>query len=213
MKICAISDLHGKQPIIPKTEVLIFAGDISKMGDLQWFNQIFIPYVAKQKFKLCLVVFGNHDDGIQNSDLPQLPKNVKVLTNQPYTYKNTKFFGSPYCKASPVIIDTLNTFPDNKLKILFKEIPKDTDILITHNPPYGYGDTVINQSYHIGSHSLIDRVHIVKPAIHIFGHIHTGKKYSRNDSTRFYNVSALDDEYELKYKPTIINYATVAKWG
>ena len=207
MKICAISDLHGYKIPIPKCDVLIIAGDISNMGNVSWFNNNFLQYLEdnKNKYDICFLVFGNHDDKIQMANITDGPEYIKILTNTGYEYKGKKFFGSPYCKYASNIIDTMNTFREPFLKKLFMDIPEDTDILITHNPPYGFGDTVMNQPYHLGSESLMDRINVVKPQIHIFGHIHTGKKYTKNNGTDYFNVSILDEDYHIAYKPTIIN--------
>lgn len=211
MKICAMSDLHRHQIDIPKCDVLAIAGDISGFDDAQWFGEVFLPYLKKQKNKydICFLIFGNHDDMIQAAQL-EVPDYIKILTNKEFIYKGIKFFGSPYCKSSPEIIESINAFEEPFLKTLFEDIPENTDVLITHQPPYGFGDTVINQSYHLGSTSLAERIRIVKPKVHIFGHIHTGKKYTKENGTSYYNVSILNDDYELTYKPTIINYAPVA---
>lgn len=47
-------------------------------------------------------------------------------------------------------------------------IPQDTDVLITHTPPQHHLD------FALGCHGLLERVWIVKPKVHIFGHIHSG---------------------------------------
>jgi len=209
MKICAISDLHGFKIQIPNCDVLVFAGDISNSENAKWFKENFIPYLKenKHKYDICFVVFGNHDDKIQLSDsyFMDVPDYVKILTNTGYTYKGKKFFGSPFCKAAKEIIVTMNTFDDLFLAKLFLDIPSDTDILITHNPPFGFGDTTTKTSKNLGSISLMARVHIIKPQIHIFGHIHNGQKQSQSNGTTFYNVSVLNDDYKIVYKPTIIN--------
>lgn len=208
MKICAISDLHGHQIDIPKCNVLVIAGDVSSiLGNAFWFENYFINYyLAKQKnnFDKCFITFGNHDDKIDISKI-DLPENIEVLNGKSSKYKGLTFFGSPYCKYSPEIIESTLDLNEDQLKDVFSNIPLDTDILITHSPPYGFGDTVKYQSYHLGSMSLMDRVRIVKPKVHLFGHIHTGKKYEKHNGTKFYNVSVLDDNYEVAYKPTIIN--------
>lgn len=203
-----MSDLHRHQIDIPKCNILAIAGDISGFDDTKWFKEIFLPYLKEQKnrYNICFLVFGNHDDRIQFTGvLPEVPNYVKILTNKEFTYKGIKFFGSPYCNYSPEIIKSMNTLEEPLLKKIFKDIPENTDVLITHSPPYGFGDTVVNQSYHLGSISLAERVRIIKPKIHIFGHIHTGKKYTKENGTKYYNVSVLDDNYALSYKPTIIN--------
>lgn len=209
MKICAISDLHGHQIDIPKCDVLAIAGDISGVfkGNAFWFENYFIDYyLEKQKknFKKCFITFGNHDDQIDISKI-KLPEHVEVLNGKSSKYKGVTFFGSPYCKYSPKIIESTLDLNEDQLKDKFNNITLETDVLITHMPPYGFGDTVKYQSYHLGSSSLLDRIRIVKPKIHLFGHIHTGKKYEKWNGTTFYNVSVLNEKYEYTYKPTIIN--------
>ena len=206
-----MSDLHGKilEVQIPKCDVLVVAGDLSMNGNAWWFLNFFVPVMEtnKNQFDKCIVVFGNHDDKIDLGDIYKegIPDYIEILFGTSIKYKGKKFFGNPYCKSSPEIIDSLLNREEEVLKDIYSEIPEDTDVLITHQPPYGYGDTVKNQSYHLGSESLMDRIRIVKPDIHIFGHIHTGKKYEENNGTKFYNVSVLDEYYNVAYKPTIIN--------
>lgn len=206
-----MSDLHGKilEVQIPKCDVLVVAGDLSMNGNAWWFLNFFVPVIKSRKsqFDKCIVVFGNHDDKIELGDIYKegIPDYIEILFGTGIKYKGKKFFGNPYCKSSPEIIDSLFNREEEVLKGIYNEIPEDTDVLITHQPPYGYGDTVKNQSYHLGSESLMDRIRVVKPKVHIFGHIHTGKKYEENNGTKFYNVSVLDEYYNVAYKPTIIN--------
>jgi Icc-related predicted phosphoesterase len=61
-----------------------------------------------------------------------------------------------------------------ELESKWNQIPDDTDVLITHGPPYGYGDCV-HHDYNVGCRDLLDTVKFrVKPQYHIFGHIHEG---------------------------------------
>jgi len=58
---------------------------------------------------------------------------------------------------------------------IWKHIPEDTEILITHGPPKYYGDFVPGQrETHVGCSELLDRLRDVRPPYHIFGHIHEG---------------------------------------
>ncbi len=83
MKICAMSDLHRHQIDIPKCNVLAIAGDIGGCDDSKWFNTMFVPYLDKHKnkFDICILVLGNHDDEIQFSNDLEIPSYVKLLTN------------------------------------------------------------------------------------------------------------------------------------
>jgi Icc-related predicted phosphoesterase len=208
MKICAVSDLHDHMIELPKCEVLVIAGDISMSGGPVWFEKVFIPYLVDKKYDICLLIFGNHDDGIymnaQWKDIELfLPDNVKMLNNKVYKYKNIKFYGSPNCRYIPGF---LNTFNEEKLKNIYSVIPDGIDILITHSPPYGVGDIIKGDDYHLGSVSLMEKVRQIKPKVHIFGHIHTGKKYTKENEIEFFNVSVTDETYDVVYKPTTINW-------
>lgn len=56
---------------------------------------------------------------------------------------------------------------------MWEKIPANTDILITHGPPKGHGDTS-DQGVSCGCEELLARIKVLKPALHIFGHIHEG---------------------------------------
>ena len=54
------------------------------------------------------------------------------------------------------------------------QIPDDTDILITHTPPVGYGD-LCSTGIRAGCVELLTSVQQrIKPKYHIYGHIHEG---------------------------------------
>lgn len=208
MRICALSDNHNNLIDIPECEVLILAGDVSMNGGPNWFTNIFIPYLKKQsnKYDVCLIVFGNHDDNIYmdgklDKIRKSLPSYIKILDNESFEYKGINFYGSPNCRYIPGF---LNTHSELELKNIFSSIPLNTDILITHSPPHGIGDTVDGEWIHFGSESLLQKSKEIKPRIHIFGHVHTGKRYSKEENTEYYNVSIVDEDYNIAYKPTII---------
>jgi hypothetical protein len=47
----------------------------------------------------------------------------------------------------------------------------------------------------------MERITIVRPKIHVFGHIHSGYGYRFDDHTHFFNASVLNERYEYEYKP------------
>jgi len=54
-------------------------------------------------------------------------------------------------------------------------IPDDTDVLVTHGPPLGFGDSL----QHGGRSGCVQLLHVVqervRPKYHVFGHIHEGE--------------------------------------
>lgn len=80
-------------------------------------------------------------------------------------------------------------------------IPQDTDILVTHGPPFGILDQLNSDTPHLGCSELAKIVTRLKPKLHVFGHIHGG--YGRSTSTDgsiSINASVVDEEYRLAHK-------------
>jgi hypothetical protein len=53
-------------------------------------------------------------------------------------------------------------------------IPDGLDVLITHGPPYGYGDKTIPSGMRVGCEDMLKKIKGSErpPRVHIFGHIH-----------------------------------------
>ncbi|KAF0688454.1 Aste57867_19919 [Aphanomyces stellatus] len=81
------------------------------------------------------------------------------------------------------------------LQAKWTAIPTDVDILLTHTPPFGRGDLV--GVTHVGDVHLLDQVQRrIKPAFHLFGHVHEGYGSSCDGTTIFINGSNCTDEYK-----------------
>lgn len=89
-------------------------------------------------------------------------------------------------------------------------IPDDTDILVTHGPPYGHGDSLAMQfrrdgEDRVGCVDLMNRIKEVKPKISVFGHIHEGYGVTEEDGIKFINASCLNDNYRPVNPPIIVD--------
>jgi Icc-related predicted phosphoesterase len=85
------------------------------------------------------------------------------------------------------------------LKSKWDAIPTNTDILLTHGPAWGIVDEVYNRrGVHLGCELLTDRIAVVKPKIHVCGHIHSGHGYYFDGTTHFFNASVLNEQYEYE---------------
>ncbi|BFZ58246.1 hypothetical protein PYCC9005_005308 [Savitreella phatthalungensis] len=90
------------------------------------------------------------------------------------------------------------------------------DILVTHSPPQHFLDHVPGAGA-VGCELLAEHVAEIKPKLHVFGHIHEGaaegvvERTWEDDSqkekrkTIFCNASLLDEQYRLKYKPSVFD--------
>lgn len=200
MKVVLIADTHNHTPDLPEGDVLVHAGDGTMMGTVdevekldEWFGTL--------PFRDIIYVPGNHDFLFEKVHPPQkLLKNAIVLINRGVMVKGRiKCWGSPYTQVK---FNWAFMRHEDKLAEFWALIPEDTDVLITHGPPRGMLDFSISKES-TGSQSLLDRVRIVKPKIHVFGHIH--EEYgSWHQGVDFINASLVNEFYQNVNKPIVI---------
>jgi Icc-related predicted phosphoesterase len=219
MKITFISDTHTKHNLItsdlPGGDLLIHAGDMSSMGYkheiesfCKWFNKL-------DNYETKIFIAGNHDWGFQ--DHPAQTK--EILSNYgTVTYLQDelhmigenyedmiKVWGSPW---QPEFYNWAFNLPRNgeSLKYKWDMIPMNTDILITHGPAWGFVDTIMGTTTHLGCELLTERIKTVKPKIHVCGHIHSGHGYVFDGTTHFINASVLGERYTYDNKPLTVEW-------
>lgn len=177
MKIGLISDSHGdhrKYNIPDGLDMIIFAGDCGLYRDeyknepgvkdfIQWYNNLDIKYK--------IWVAGNHETSIMKGliDPKELSTNCIYLENESIEIEGLNIWGSP--NTPNFGYGWAFTMYPLDLKDLYKSMPDDTDIIITHGPPKDYGDRV-HSGQRVGSLSLTERVIDIKPKLVVSGHIH-----------------------------------------
>ena len=115
-------------------------------------------------------------------------------------------FGSPFCPEygtwafmypSPGTKSGIGLPNENRDAAgIWADIPPDTDILITHTPPYGHCDAGL------GCRELQKRLASVRPRLHVCGHIHQGRGAER---VKWYTAS-------LTHPEDIAPEASVDEW-
>ncbi len=197
-KICIISDTHNhhKKVKLPDADVIIHCGDFTSVGYEHEIKNFMKWYSNLHQFEHKIIIAGNHDQLFEgNSRLAKslIPNNVIYLEDSGVEINGLNFYGSPVQK---MFMNWAFNKPEEKLKLHWEAIPTDTDILITHSPPYGIGDYVPRNGEHCGSPSLFSEVvERIKPKIHCFGHIHEGYGIKEYDFIKFINASNLDGDY------------------
>lgn len=98
-----------------------------------------------------------------------------------------------------------------KLLEKWRLVPSDTDVLITHTPPFGRGDKV--GYLNVGCEELTREVtERIQPQFHVFGHVHEGYGKSSDGTTVYMNASACTHDYEA-INPAFVFDLTVSKAG
>lgn len=216
MKVTFISDTHVKHDILSSInplsggDILIFAGDCMSSGYHSDELTRFIKWVKLQPYTYKICIAGNHDrycekcPTVKNEFEKYYDDGVRYLCNEMIEVEGLKIYGTPH---QPYFCDWAFNVPDeNKLYEIYKQIPEDIDILITHTPPYDILDKshVARYYYHttgeepLGSQVLskvIDEM-VQKPRYHVFGHIHgDGGKMLEKDGTTYINASVCTEGY------------------
>lgn len=176
-------------------DILICAGDVSSRGSLPEIKQ-FLDWFADQDYSYLILIPGNHDFGFEKSwdYLKQYceDKGIIVLNDSGCEVEGIKIWGSP---IQPWFHDwAFNRWRGAPIKKHWDLIPEDTEILITHGPPYG----ILDRTRHgdiVGCKDLLEKIKKTKIKLHVFGHIHEGAGYQYKDGITYVNASVLDEYY------------------
>lgn len=206
MKLVCFSDQHGKLCDLPDGDLYLCAGDVcpdfgpgSQTGSAlqeKWLREKWVPWVGNRNLR---ATFGNHDFVSRHFGLPFYVDKIAEVDG-------VNIWMSPWS----------NTFggwawmkPPSSLGDIYALIPDDTDVIVSHQPPYGYGDRVPDKyliyqddgDAHVGSKELLAVIDRVQPKLVVCGHIHNGRgEYQRGD-TRILNVALVNEEYHRVYDP------------
>jgi Icc-related predicted phosphoesterase len=205
VKFVAISDTHSRHHNIklPKGDVLIHAGDISYRGKKEEMLD-FLEWFRAQKFQHKIFIAGNHDfylERIKPAELLQMiPEGITYLNDSGIKIGDINIWGSP---VTPWFHNwAFNRRRGDAIRKHWELIPTDTNLLITHGPVFGFLDTVINEQ-HVGCQDLLRRVLVIKPKVHLCGHIHESYGAIKRSGIRFINACTLNEGYEPVNRPIV----------
>jgi Icc-related predicted phosphoesterase len=94
-----------------------------------------------------------------------------------------------------------------ELATIYAAVPAGIDILVSHQPPYGYGDIEHvggGRLEHVGSHELLATLERTRPKALVCGHIHRAHGQFAHDGIPIFNVSVCDERYKLAHSATPI---------
>ncbi len=205
MRIVVISDTHGmhEQVSLPDGDVLVHAGDFTARGALKEVAE-FNRYLGRLPHRHKIVIAGNHELCLERDAgrAEKLLTDCIYLRDSSVVLEGIRFYGSPW---QPWFLDwAFNLQRGAPLREKWQLIDEDTDVLITHGPPFGHCDQLYSGE-HVGCEELIGFVGKIRPALHLFGHIHEAYGISTSRHTRFVNASLCNLSYEPVNKPVVID--------
>jgi predicted phosphodiesterase len=227
-RITILSDTHTKHGLIPMSDLpggdlILHAGDIMNSGynknDIHdfchWFHSL-------DQYQDKVFIAGNHDRMFENHPVEAnmivnnygsviyLQDDDLVLygdgPNGDMPENNIRIYGLPH---TPEFYNWAFNVPRNshQMQEIMNKIPENVDLLVTHGPAFGTLDTVAGRmNDHLGCELLAERIKVIKPKIHICGHIHSGRGYEFKDGTHYFNASVLDEQYKYTQKPMTFDW-------
>ena len=217
-RITFISDTHTKHDkvsgFLTGGDILVHAGDLTGRGYITEIENFMKWYDNINNYDTKVFIAGNHDFGFENDNekvkgLLTGYKTIEYLQDDLLMVGEdydtmVKIWGTPW---QPEFHNWAFNLPrGEKLKEKWDMIPVNTDILITHGPPFGKLDYVPYDSVNVGCEELMKRVEEIKPKIHVFGHIHEGYGYVFDGNTHYINAAVLNGRYEFRNKPITVDW-------
>jgi len=206
MKVVFISDTHSlhRNIIIPPADLLIHAGDCMNSGTRIDELVSFREWISQAPCSRKIVVPGNHDVLFQK-DLglvkTVLGDVIEVKLDESETIDGHKFYFSPWSPRFGLWGFGATTL---RLRELWNQIPGDTEILVTHGPPFQVLDRN-RDGQNCGCLELRNRiVNLPLLKYHVFGHIHEGYGTAFKFNVWFVNASICTWNYIPSNHPKVV---------
>lgn len=203
MRIVAVADTHLYQAdlgSIPEGDAFVHAGDLCRRGSLEELASV-VPWLHALPHRHKIVIAGNHDWCFaRNATAARalLGDSIHYLEDSGTQIDGVAFWGSPWQPRYRNWAFNL----DRGVAIAEKWalIPSETQILITHGPPRGFGDRTPWPG-RAGCEDLLRVVQRIRPVLHLYGHIHTGGGLWRDQGVTYVNATTS----ECERMPTVID--------
>jgi Icc-related predicted phosphoesterase len=186
---------------VPDGDILIHAGDFTMFSRSLCAIEDFNDWLGELPHRVKICVPGNHEFFLAaDPSRRSLLTNATVLINERFEIEGLGFWGSPVTPFANVAFGMSSA---GERRRLYAEIPEDTDILVTHGPPYRLLDSP-ESGVHAGCRELFDAVMRVKPRLHVFGHVHKAYGIFQTHDTTFVNAALLGPNGDIDKAPIVL---------
>ncbi|MCC7537116.1 MAG: metallophosphatase domain-containing protein [Deltaproteobacteria bacterium] len=203
MRIVAMADTHmfHEELVVPDGDVLVHAGDLCRGGTLEELREV-ADWIRRLPHATKVVVAGNHDWAFVH-----LPEDARALLGPDVVYLEdsgaeiggVSFWGSPW---QPEFYGWAFNLPRGPLLAeRWARIPESTNVVITHGPVEGLGDGSSVGHVRAGCADLRARLRVLRPWLHLCGHIHEDGGAWSEDGTTYVNCTT----WECERAPTVID--------
>jgi len=233
VRFVCISDTHSAEargrplPALPDGDVLLHAGDFTQTGRLEEIAS-FCKWFGSLPHKRKIVIAGNHDLSLHGASygdtsrrfghpastepaeasaqaramLSAIP-NCEYLCDSGTSVRGVRVWGSPW---QPWFHDWAFNLPrGDACRRKWELIPAGTDVVMTHGPALGHGD-LCSSGMRAGCLDLLDELQQrIRPAYHVFGHIHEGYGATTDGRTTYVNASTCTLRYRPDHAPLVFD--------
>ncbi len=208
LRLVCVADTHGfhRKLVLPAGDILIHAGDF----DGRTVEQVddFNAWLGTLSFRHKLVIAGNHDLLFDRD--PKLARahltEAVYLQDSGVRLEGLNFWGSP---VNSILGEewAFGRERGSAIRKHWDRIPETTDVLITHEAPYGTLDKNDILGRHQGCQNLLGALLRVKPKLHVFGHIHGGHGRESAWNVTLVNCAVVNNRRVLTNPPTVVELA------
>lgn len=192
-RLVCLSDTHGHRLSVPAGDILLHSGDLTARGSLGELEEV-ASWLGQLPHRHKVVIAGNHDFCLQQqadqAEAILARQGLHYLRDRALELEGLRLWGSPW---QPWFHDwAFNLARGPELAAIWKQIPEDTELLLTHGPPHGILDATWD-GRKVGCEQLRERLpQLAQLKLHLFGHIHEASGSLVLGSTHFINASICD---------------------
>ena len=216
---------------LPDGDLLLHAGDftgVGRKGEVTSFIEWLVKQAPRFTYGIVFIA-GNHDKSFDPKffreyedfdlwndeshlkkptwlsdllrDLKSSDPSIAYLENQAVEINGLKIWGSPITPWFRGDYWAFNKHRGPEIAEVWKDIPLDADIVMTHGPVAYKLDYVPRDQEYAGCEDLRKKVEQVKPLLYVSGHIHESYGWDESIDTTFLNASICNHSYEPVNRP------------